>query len=93
MILVHATLTNTTETQLVEAAKLLKLWRDSGFQARSTTLQLDETTGYIAMVFDHCAHGVSYDPWTTVQIEVDADGLYRLWSRKNGWTDWQPTAL
>ena len=92
MILVHATTDNATEQQLDQAAKLLRLWRDSGFKPRSSTLQVDEVTGYITMVFDHCAYG-HVDPWSTIQLDVDADGQFRLWSRKDGWTRWQHPAL
>jgi len=93
MILVHANSDNATEVQLDQAAKLHRLWRESGFLPRNSTLQVDEVTGYITMVFDHCAHGAAYDPWTTVQINVDAEGRYQLWSRKSGWSRWDHTGL
>ena len=93
MILVHASLDNATPTQLFNAAKLQRFWVDCGWKVRSSTLQVDTTTGYVTMVYDHCAYGVAYDPWTTVEMQVDSDGQFRLWNRKSGWTNWSPVTV
>ena len=91
MILIIATAGNSTEDQRNNAAKLHLWYRQSGWKPRNSTLQVDETTGYVSMVFDHCAHGVAYDPWTTVQLDVDPNGLWRSWNKRDGWSTW--TAL
>jgi hypothetical protein len=89
MILAQATPSNSTDRQRASASWLRQHYSIQGCKPRSSTLQLDETTGYITLVFDQLLRGVSYDPWVTIQVDVDADGAWRSYDRRSGWSDWQ----
>lgn len=80
MILVYANETNTTDGQRDRAEAFLTEYQACGWRSRSSRVQLDETTGYATLTFD--AHG------TTVEIQVDVNASYRIWTRGSGWTAW-----
>lgn len=90
MILVQANDKNCTFKQLSEARQLQALWVASGYRPRNPShLQFDTTRDCIALILDHCAHGVSYDPWSTTHIEIDAEGCSRTYnSRDRAWSGW-----
>lgn len=85
MILVTATTENTTDAQRDLGEARLAEYRACGWKPRNSRAQLDTTTGNIVLTFDHRSSVV-------VEIEVDGDGRWRLYTRGYGWTAWSDPA-